>query len=81
MENTYRSINAVALWKTLTGQSMRSHRQTRWWSHWEVYQQLLNLFGDILPFLEENPDLSPSTSKKLLAILRDAQKYSSFNWS
>ena len=69
----FRSLKAHLLWRTRTGQSMRSYSQTRWWSHWEVYQQLLNLFGDVLPFLE---DLSSSTRRKLLAILRDAQKYS-----
>ena len=61
------SPKARLLWRTRTGQSMRSYSQTRWWSRWEVYQQLLNLFGDVLPFLEENPDLSPSTRRKLLA--------------
>ena len=34
----------------------------------------MNLFADVLPFLEENPDLAPATRRKLLAILQDTQK-------
>ena len=44
----------------------------------ELYQQLMNLFGDVLPFLEENPDLAPSTCRKLMSILQDSQKNSKF---
>ena len=36
----------------------------------------MNLFGDVLPFLEENPDLAPATRRKLLSILQDSQKNS-----
>lgn len=70
------SPKARLLWRARTGQAMRSYSQTRWWSRWEVYQQLMNLFADVLPFLEENPDLAPATRRKLLAILLDTQKSS-----
>ena len=53
------SPKARLLWRARTGQAMRSYSQTRWWSCWEVYQQLMNLFADVLPFLEENRDLAP----------------------
>ena len=32
------------------------------------------MFGDILPFLEDNADLGPATRTKMLAILQDEQK-------
>ena len=70
------SPKARLLWRARTGQAMRSYSQTRWWSRWEVYQQLMNFFADVLPFLEENPDLAPATRRKLLAILLDTQKNS-----
>ena len=38
-----------------------------------MYKQLMGLFADVLPFLEE---LAPSTCRKLLAILVDTQKSS-----
>ena len=33
-------------------------------------------FGEILPFLENNEDVGPTTRQKLLAILKNAQKSS-----
>ena len=68
------SHQARLLWRSQTSQSMRSFSPTRWWSRWEIYDQLLNLFGDVQPFLQDNPDLSPATRIKLLSILEDSQK-------
>ena len=45
------SPKARLLWRARTGHAMRPYSQTRWWSRWEVYQQLMNLFADVLPFL------------------------------
>ena len=70
------SPKARLLWRARAGQAMRSYSQTRWWSQWDVYWQLMNLFGVVLPFLEENPDLAPATRKKLLGILQDSPKNS-----
>ena len=56
------------------GPTYVSYSQTCWWSQWEVYEQLMTLFGDVLPFLEENTDLAPATRQKLLTILQDTQK-------
>ena len=44
--------HARLLWRTRTGRSMHSYSQTRWWSRWEVYEQLLTYFGDVTPFLD-----------------------------
>ena len=35
-------------WKDLTGRAPKSYSETRWWSRWEVYQQLMVQFGDVL---------------------------------
>ena len=65
------SPRAKLWWKARTGKAMRSHSSTRWWSKWEVMHQAMIYYGDIVPFLEENPEMSPSTTSKLLAMLRD----------
>ena len=48
-------------WQSRVGRSVKSLSKTRWWSRWEVINQLLELFGDIEPFLVENDDLGPRT--------------------
>ena len=53
---------------------MASLSNTRLWSRWEIFHQLLAQFGDILPFLERHVDLSPASRCMLLAILRDVQR-------
>ena len=55
---------------------MKSYCETRWWSRWEVFHQVMQQFGDILPFLQEQTELSPATRKKLLQILADPIKNS-----
>lgn len=50
-----------ALWKEMTGRAMPTYSKTRWWSKWEIMSQVLVQFGDILPFLQQNPDVSPAT--------------------
>ena len=42
------SCKAKLLWKDLTGRAPKSYSETRWWSRWEVYQQLMVQFGDVL---------------------------------
>ena len=41
-------------WKELKGKSMASFSETRWWSRWEVCNQVLYQFGDVVPFLQSN---------------------------
>ena len=38
---------------------------------WEVFHQVVQQFGDVQPFLEEQAELSPATRSKLLQILAD----------
>ena len=54
-------------WQSRVGRSVKSLSKTRWWSRWEVINQLLELFGDIEPFLVESDDLGP----RMLSILQD----------
>ena len=65
------SPKARLLRKARTGRSMRSHSSTRWWSKWEVMEQLLVSFGDVKAFLDDNQDIGLSTRTKLLDILND----------
>ena len=60
-------------WKTRTGTAMKTYSKTRWWSKWEVMKQVLEYFGDVVPFLRENEqdDLAPATRGELLNIFRN----------
>lgn len=70
------SYKAKLLWKDLTGQTPRSYSETRWWSKWEVYHQLLVQFGDIKKFLEEAiaVNVGPQLVPQIQAILSDPQR-------
>ena len=70
------SPKAHLLWKSRTGQSIKSYSKTCWWSQWEMFNQMMLYFGDIMPFLEDNPELSPATTMKLKSILNCARKSS-----
>ena len=73
------SAKARALWRTRTGRSMASYSKTRWWSRWGVYHQILVQFGDVLPFLEQNIDLTHTTCLKLLTIVKNPQTCCNYN--
>ena len=69
------SSKVKALWKLRTdGIAMSSYSKTRWWSRWEVMEQVINQFGSIHPFLVENPDISPATRQHLMDILNDPKQ-------
>ena len=60
------------LWrKGRAGKVMSSYSFTRWWSKWKVMSQIMSFFGDIVPFLQANPELSPATNRKLLEMLQN----------
>ena len=67
------SLNAKLLWRERTGQSMKSHSNTPWWSKWEVLRQVSDYFGDMLPLLEENVNPSPASRQNLLDIFENPQ--------
>lgn len=68
------SAKVKALWKDMSGKAMATYSKTRWWSKWEMMNQVLVQYGDIKPFLLENGDVSPATRAKLLEILNDPQQ-------
>ena len=65
---------AHLLWKAHTGRSMRTYSSTRWWSYWEVMEQLLVSFGHFKGFLEDNDGIGAATRTKLLEILNNQTK-------
>jgi len=66
------SFKARAVWKQQTGRALPSGMTTRWWSRWEMMQQMLEQFGDINLYLRQ-ADFSSSTCAKLLEILDNPQ--------
>ena len=44
---------------------------TRWWSSWEVLNQVMEFLGDVEPFLRENENLSPVCHAGLLELFDD----------
>ena len=67
------SPKSKSLWKEQTGRSIVTFSKTRWWSRWEVMNQLFLQFGDLLSFFTNNVDIGPSLRPKLLEILNDTQ--------
>ena len=66
-------LKAMLLWKERTGQSYKTYGGARRWSKWEIMKQLIDLFGDVEPFLQK-VTLSPATVEKLLSALRNTNK-------
>ncbi len=66
-----RSCAAKLRWKERTGAAMKTFSATRWWSRWEVMDQILTHFGDVGPFLDENKDIAPRIADHLRALLAD----------
>ena len=64
-----RSPRTKLAWKETTGLPVPTYSATRWWSKWEVMKQMMDAFGDVQHFLENN-DLPP-TKQKLMEILND----------
>ena len=62
------------LWKEQTGRSMGNFSATRWWSRWEIMDQILVQFGDIEAFLRKEDVGSNATHLKLLGFLTDVEK-------
>ena len=50
------SCKAKLLWKDLTSRAPKLYSETRRWSGWEVYQQLMVQFGDVKSYMEEAKD-------------------------
>ena len=68
------SYNARLVWKERTGQSIRTFSETRWWSKWEVLNQVVDYFGFVEPFLRENEEICPANRRHLLEIFDNPQE-------
>ena len=71
------STAAKLQWTDLTDQAPLTFSETRWWSRWEVYQQLLVQFADISLFLDNSQDIAPKVCDHLRAIMNDDQRRNS----
>ena len=68
------SPKARLLWKEQTGRAMGSYSATRWWSKWEIMQQLMIQYPEIEQFLRNNPEVAPASHAKLSVFFQDKQK-------
>ena len=61
------SFKARGIWKVITGQSVKLESDTRWWSLYDVDEQVLVFFADMPRFIAhmKSEDLAPQTIKKL----------------
>ena len=53
---------------------MATYSVTRWWSRWEVIEQVSIQFGDVLPFLRREDLGSAMTNAELVTFFTDPQK-------
>ena len=63
-------------WRERTGISMKSYSPTRWWSWWEVAQQIMLQFAEILPSVQQRLQEAGSkaaTLKQIEAMFNDIQ--------
>ena len=67
------SPKARLAWQSHTSVAIRTYSQTRWWSKWELEKQVMQMYSDVQPFLE-NEDVGLATRRKMLDILHDQQK-------
>lgn len=70
------SHKAGLMWKELTGRKPKSYSETRWWSRWEVYKQLMEQFGDVQRFIDDmvREKVAPQTSRQLADFFADLNK-------
>lgn len=70
------SHKAGLMWKELTGRKPKSYSETRWWSRWEVYKQLMEQFGDVQRFIDDmvREKVAPQTSRQLADFFANLNK-------
>ena len=69
------SPKSKALWFEQTGKSMKSYSATRWWSRWEVMEQLMVQFGHVDRFLQRDEVGSPATVTRFRNISDNSKMY------
>lgn len=65
---------AKSAWRNVMGQSIKSYSATRWWSWWEVVQQLHNTFAGVPQFLRDL-EAAHATRQGLLRIIDDGNSH------
>ena len=58
-------------WKTRIGVAVKSYSKTRWWSKFEVMDQILSLFGDVKEFLEAAATPVGAVRRGLMNVIND----------
>lgn len=63
-------------WQAILGKGMSSYSKVRWWSRWEMMQELALNFGALPDFLMslENDGIGDATTKKMLDILTNQRQ-------
>ena len=69
------SYKTKMLWRYLTGSSMPSYSNTKWWSRWEVQKVMMVRFSDMQTLLVDNENVGLMSRQKLLYIFTDNQKH------
>lgn len=69
------SHKAKLIWQELAGRTPKSCSETRWWSKWEVFEQLMVQFGFVGRFSREAEaaKLSPKLVPQIQEMLADEQ--------
>eukprot|EP00117_Sycon_ciliatum_P005710 scpid19770/ scgid9542/ len=60
-------------WKALTNVSIKTYSKTRWWSKYEVMDQLLNLFGDVVGFLRTDVETPGALRRRMHAVIENLE--------
>ena len=65
-----------SIWKDITGFSWQNYSDTRWYSKYDVMENLYEKFGDIVPFVRRlvEEGISPANAMKLLQLLTNQTK-------
>ena len=63
------SYKSKLLWCEQTGISIKSYSPTRWWSRWDCAKQVMEMWGDVYTFLQNNKDAAPKSREKLIELL------------
>ena len=63
-------------WAAILGHSVSSYSTVRWWSRWDIYQEIALNFGAVPQFLADldRDSIGDATTKKMLAVINNKRK-------
>ena len=63
-------------WSAILGKAVSGYSKVRWWSRWEIMQELALNFGSLLQFVTDldRDNIGDATTKKMLTILTNQSK-------